>query len=196
MSRENVKKAYMSALSVMEQLDASENAVDYAVSTLNRALLKPDAETDGTPENKTLAIGGADANSSNRGNSTAEESRTKQPIESGTAALSLPKDSAADSGELSKNNSDEAADIQDAATVGNENTEAIFETTTSEMGKSTQGEDNNLSDTEESLKENSNYGIWIASLIVIIAFASAFAVFSFYRSKRAATDRKGSHTDE
>lgn len=196
MSRENVKKAYMSALSVMEQLDASENAVDYAVSTLNRALLKPDAETDGTPENKTPAIGGADANSSNRGNSTAEESRTKQPIESGTSALSLPKDSAADSGELSKNNSDEAADIQDAATVGNENTEAIFETTTSEMGKSTQGEDNNLSDTEESLKENTNYGIWIASLIVIIAFASAFAVFSFYRSKRAATDRKGSHTDE
>ena len=46
MSKKRVKEAYSAAISVMETLNASQSAVDFAVNALNSALLDPGTETE------------------------------------------------------------------------------------------------------------------------------------------------------
>lgn len=53
MSKKRVKAAYDAAISAMETLNASQNVVDFAVNTLNSALLDPGTETETTlPETR------------------------------------------------------------------------------------------------------------------------------------------------
>ena len=60
-TRSNVKNAYAAALSVAETLDASQSAVDNAVSAINSALQNPGAETNSAPADAPLSVGGSGA---------------------------------------------------------------------------------------------------------------------------------------
>ena len=60
-TRSNVKNAYAAALSVAETLDASQSAVDNAVSAINSALQNPGSETNSAPADAPLSVGGSGA---------------------------------------------------------------------------------------------------------------------------------------
>ncbi len=60
-TRSNVKNAYSAALSVAETLDASQSAVDNAVSAINSALQNPGSETNSAPADAPLSVGGSGA---------------------------------------------------------------------------------------------------------------------------------------
>ena len=70
MSRENVKKAYLAALSVTETLNASQNSVNSAVIGLNNALANPDKETNTVPKETNTAIVTSNTHSSTAKNTT------------------------------------------------------------------------------------------------------------------------------
>ena len=66
-TRSNVKNAYAAALSVAETLDASQSAVDNAVSAINSALQNPGSETNSAPADAPLSVGGSGAHVSRCG---------------------------------------------------------------------------------------------------------------------------------
>ena len=72
MSRDNVKKAYETALTIIETLNASQSSINNAVSSLNNALANPSKDTGAVPPETPPSTGGStgSGNSGNTGGSS------------------------------------------------------------------------------------------------------------------------------
>lgn len=125
MSRDNVKKAYATALSTMETLNASQGSVNNAVRKLSNALADSVKETTTIPQKTTTAIAGSNTHSpstTNGSNSSATSSSSTHPsgsLNTGSSIHSNNSSSTSVSGSLDGSSSSTGSISTGASTTSN-----------------------------------------------------------------------------
>ena len=209
MSAANVKKAYESALNVMEALNASQGAVNSAELSLKQALSSPKYET-ASANGSTETSGKTTAQSSPTSTAAATNGRTEKPTSKPKATRnSSPKPTESDTANtqitdsvscetVSKATTETASTEKPTAKTDStaakesektaENSEAVTES------GSVRAADNTSVEPQEKAEEKSRrYEVrLVAVAAVLVLAAGAFALCRFRNNKRS----KGSQTDE
>lgn len=174
MTKANVKKAYSSALSVAETLNASQSQVNSADNALKNALLNPGDETNAVPNDSPSSIGGSDSHGTT-------------PSISGNSSSSDSSKGALGSTENSNQSAAENASGADESTMDSENAvndSALAETTDTEA-------ESGLVATDTQSENKPKIWIWIVIIAaILILSAGCFCIYWFYFKKRVVHSKK------
>lgn len=218
MSRDNVKKAYETALSVMKTLNASQSSVNNAVSELNNALENPSKDT-GTVPSETPSSAGSSSGSGNSG-STGGSAGSGNPGNTSHSSVSGNKGniggtfvttgqigstsgtniSAGTESDIGANAVDSSVSTQDSSDSETKNEDNLSELNNSNSFEDTDGNnsvtknDKINTDTDGGKKRHSPVNPVIIAVVTVscAAFITAVIIVIYVRNKKtkAVGDRK------